>query len=175
MSDIIHKKYKKPPILVPTDFGRHSMAALKFAHELAVATHRHVILMHVVHDPEHAPGYYNERSANGLLTMDDVAAEIAKEFIDQTAAEVENFDRDRIDLLLVPGSPSRRIIEVAHMVDPYMIVMGSHGRRQGGVRGFLIGSKALKIVKRSTHPVTVIKDTEVQEHLATELRKKGKL
>lgn len=174
MSDIVHKKYKKPPLLVPTDFSRHALAALKCAHELAVATHRHIILLHVVHDPEHAPGYYNERSANGVLTMDDVAAEMCKEFISQAASEVENFENDRIDVLLVPGSPTRRILEVANMVQPYMIVMGSHGRRQG-VRGFLIGSKSLKVVKRSVHPVTIVKAPEVQEHLEVELRKKGKL
>lgn len=174
MNDIVHKKYKKPPILVPTDFSRHSLEAFKFAHDLAATTHRHIMLLHVVHDPEHAPGYYYERSAGGVLTMDDVAAEICKEFIEQTATEIENFERDRIDVLLVPGSPTRRIIEVAHMVQPYMIVMGSHGRRQGA-RGFLIGSKSLKVVKRSVHPVTIVKAPEVREHLEAELRKKGKL
>jgi len=99
---------------------------------------------------------------------------MCEEFITQAATEIEHFERDRIDVLLVPGSPTRRILEVSNMVEPYMIVMGSHGRRQS-VRGFLIGSKSLKVVKRSVRPVTIVKAPEVQEHLEVELRKKGKL
>ena len=167
------KDYKKQPLMVPVDFSRHSMAALEFALNLAKDTHREVAILHVVHDPEQAPGYYQDQAKDGVLTMDDVAANMCEAFLAEAKEAMPHFDNTLVKTILVAGSPSKRILEVAEKIDAYMIIMGSHGRR--GIEGLFIASKTLKVSKRSGRPVTIVKAPEVQAHIEAELKKKGKL
>lgn len=151
------------PIVVPTDFTNHSMAALGFALELAAPAQREVICLHVVHDPSHAPGYYQERSADGVKTMDQVASEMMAEFLQSAADEFPKAALELVTPKLVDGIPSRRISEFADTVDAFMIIMGSHGRR--GVKAYLIGSKSDTVVKRASMPVAIVKAPKVRAML----------
>ena len=64
------QRKKKQPILVPVDFSPHSEAALVFATKLAALMKVPVIVLHVVHDPGDAPGFYaSKRGKNGLAKM----------------------------------------------------------------------------------------------------------
>ena len=72
------KKRPEQPILVPTDFSVPSETALVFASELAEALQCPLLVLHVVHDPGEAPGYYavSGRDQSGSLKESEPAHSI---------------------------------------------------------------------------------------------------
>ena len=74
-------KKKNKPILVPVDFSAHSKTALLCAAELAETLGNQLVILHVVHDPGDAPGYYSVKGRDQQLQrMEDVAAKMLDEF-----------------------------------------------------------------------------------------------
>jgi len=150
-------KMKTQPILVPVDFSPCSEEALLYAAELAGTLQFPLIVLHVVHDPGQAPGYYTMKGRKKQLRrMEDVAAEMMEEFMlgmkrkhpDQPALE-------SAESSLVVGLPVTRILETAAKVKAGMIVMGSQGRT--GLAHVLLGSKSEQVVRLSPIPVTIVK------------------
>jgi len=150
-------KMKTQPILVPVDFSPCSEEALLYAAELAGTLQFPLIVLHVVHDPGQAPGYYTMKGRKKQLRrMEDVAAEMMEEFMlgmkrkhpDQSALE-------SAESSLVVGLPVTRILETAAKVKAGMIVMGSQGRT--GLAHVLLGSKSEQVVRLSPIPVTIVK------------------
>lgn len=143
------------PILVPVDFSPHSLAALKWAAEASRRFEAPLILLHVVHDPGAAPGYYSQGTQD-LRRMEDVATDILDSFLaDARGAHPEIGRLENLKSMLVVGLPANRILEVAEKVDAGLIVMGSQGRT--GLSRFLLGSKAERVVQLSPIPVTIVK------------------
>ncbi|MDH3694241.1 MAG: universal stress protein, partial [Gammaproteobacteria bacterium] len=74
----------KQPILVPVDFSAHSEAALEYATDLAQCLGNPLAVLHVVHDPGDAPGYYHiQGREQQLLRLEDIAREMLDEFMDK--------------------------------------------------------------------------------------------
>ena len=145
------------PLLVPVDFSEHSKAALVFAAQLAEHIGAPIVVLHVVHDPGEAPGFYAGRqSTDELKKMEDVAAEMMEEFMKQVRADQPTSTslRDARTMLLV-GLPATRIIEAVESEGAHMVVMGSQGRT--GLSHILLGSKAEQVVRLSPVPVTIVK------------------
>ena len=156
-------KKDRSPILVPTDFSDQSVEALAYAHELALLMDRPLTVLHIVHDPASAPGYYRRDTKNDNRTMDAIAADMMADFLDRTQKKVPSLDIETLDTQLLEGIPAARIVEYANLIDAAMIVMGSHGHR--GMKALVIASKAKKVVKAAPMPVTIVKAKEVQESL----------
>lgn len=154
------KKAKTQPILVPVDFSEHSQAALMFASELAESISCPLIVLHVVHDPGDAPGFYAGRQGvNGLKKMEDVASDMMGEFMQQMIKEhPDHGNLKHAQTMLLVGLPVTRILEAADKVQAYMVVMGSKGRT--GLSHVLLGSKAEQVVRLSPFPVTIVKTQE---------------
>ena len=75
-------KIKKQPILVPVDFSPCSEEALLYAANLAASLRFPLTVLHVVHDPGQAPGYYAMKGRKKQLRrMEDVAADMMEEFM----------------------------------------------------------------------------------------------
>jgi nucleotide-binding universal stress UspA family protein len=145
------------PILVPVDFSPHSAAALLWAAEAARRFDAPLLVLHVVHDPGAAPGYYTRTGSEGHLRRLEESAEIMlDEFLRRIRRDhpeldgVTEFHRE-----LVVGLPANRILEVAERSGARMIVMGSQGRT--GLAHLLLGSKAERVVQLSPIPVTIVK------------------
>jgi nucleotide-binding universal stress UspA family protein len=147
-------KVRPGALLVPTDFTDHSIEALAFALDLGARLGRDVVLLHVIHDPAESPGFYTQ-SKSGLRTMDDVAQEMMDDFLAKAHKAHPDINMAPLVRMTISGIPTQRILEVAKKIDAAQIVMGSHGRH--GIRAFLIGSKALKVVQWSPIPVTIVK------------------
>lgn len=143
-------------ILVATDFGEASEAALNYGRDLA---RTYGSSLHVLH------------------TADDVmirfAAEGAMAFLPELQTEVENSARHRIDALVtdedrtqlraktVVGtslSPADTIVQYAteHGID--LIVMGTHGRK--ALAHLLMGSVAERVVRTAPCPVLTVRHPE---------------
>ena len=106
------KKGKSKPILVPVDFSTNSESALLCAAELADALGSELVVLHVVHDPGDAPGYYAVKGRNKQMRrMEDVAAEMLEEFL-QTLRKKHTGHAaiQHATTMLVVGLPVNRIL-----------------------------------------------------------------
>ena len=156
------KMAQSQPILVPVDFSAHSEAALLFASELAECISSPLIVLHVVHDPGDAPGFYAGRQSNDdLKKIEDVASEMMVDFMKRMTEEhPDKACLKQAETKLLVGLPVTRILEVAEKVQPHMVVMGSKGRT--GLSHILLGSKAEQIVRLCPVPVTIVKAQEAE-------------
>lgn len=140
-------------ILVPTDFGDPSEAALDCALEYASMLGAQIVLMHayempIVGFPESAVVASAELTARIL--------ENAKEDLDRqiaSRAESEVVLRG----LIKQGDPADMVIEAAEEVGAELICLGTHGRR--GLPRMLLGSVAERVVRASQVPVLTIHAT----------------
>ncbi|MEZ5540985.1 MAG: universal stress protein [Pseudomonadota bacterium] len=150
------------PILVPVDFSPDSTAALRCAAELAALFRAPLLIVHVVHDPGEAPGYYAVKGHNKhLQKLEDVAAGMFEEFLQDFIAAHPGLDAVKsAETSLITGLPVNRILELADKSGARMIVMGSQGRT--GLARALLGSKAEQVVRLAHVPVTIVK-ANVQE------------
>ena len=144
-------------ILVPVDFSAHSEAALLWACDLASLAGARLLVLHVVHDPAAAPGYYHHAAATGdLVTLEESARKLFDRFLSAVRARRPDARLlDDIDAIYATGLPATRILEVAEREGATHIVMGSHGRT--GLKLLLLGSKAERVVRLSPVPITIVK------------------
>ena len=151
------------PILVPVDFSPHSEAALEYAAGLAECLQAPLTVLHVVHDPGDAPGYYHVKGRKKqLLRLEDIAGEMLDEFMAKMVTRHAKYTAlKNAESMLVTGLPVTRIMEVAEKLKPKMLIMGSAGRT--GLSHFLLGSKAEQLLRLCPFPVTIIKLPELQE------------
>jgi nucleotide-binding universal stress UspA family protein len=150
------RRSENAPVLVAVDFTADSKAALLWASDFASTFGAPLVVLHVVHDPADAPGYYRKGEADALRPMEDVAVEMMDEFLENVAKERPDLDILRgAEKALVKGIPATRILELAQTKNARLIVMGSRGRT--GLPHLLLGSKAERVVQMSPIPVTIVK------------------
>ena len=145
------------PILVASDFSPVSKHAVRWAIRASRSFEAQLLVLHVVHDPEAAPGYYSrsEEGASHLVRMEETAAEMMESFMKDLRDEYPGDSLGFIETRLVVGLPVNRILEVAVQVDACQIVLGSLGRT--GLPHLLLGSNALRVAQLAPIPVTIIK------------------
>jgi nucleotide-binding universal stress UspA family protein len=141
------------PVLVAVDFSPHSEAALVWAAEAARRFSAPLVVLHVVHDPEAAPGYYADYRAGHTMRMEEVAAEMLATFLSEVAARHPEIGEP--ESVLAVGLPATRIVEMAERRGARLIVVGSQGRT--GLAHVLLGSKAERVAQLSPVPVTIVK------------------
>jgi nucleotide-binding universal stress UspA family protein len=149
---------REGPILIAVDFSADSKAALVWGCDEALKWKAPVTVLHVVHDPGDAPGYYRKAPDEAVLPIRDVAEEMMKEFLDNARKDIRAFaklEQKRLKTKLVTGLPASRIIEVAEKIGASSIVMGSRG--QTGLKYLFLGSKAERVVQLAEIPVTIVK------------------
>ena len=157
------KKSKKKidTLLVPVDFTSFSEEALVFASQLANCLKAKLLVLHVIHDPAEAPGFYARqwKKKKYLQTMGEAAEEMMQEFLKKMRkAYPDHKPINNATTLLVTGTVVKRIMEIAEKKEAGMIIIGSHGRT--GLSNLLLGSKAGQVVQLSTIPVTVVKTSK---------------
>jgi nucleotide-binding universal stress UspA family protein len=152
------KKKNKETLLVATDFTPFSEEALIFAGNLADKIEAQLLVLHVIHDPAEAPGFYVQKMKKKkfLRSMEEAANEMMDAFLEKMKkAYPDQISIQEAIPLLVVGTPVSRIIEIAEKRQANMIIVGSHGRT--GLSRALIGSKAERLVRLSPIPVIVNK------------------
>ncbi len=161
MTDETSKTQQAPqgadgPILVAVDFSPDSEAALLWACHYAGCVNASLVVLHVVHEPADAPGYYRKGEEDLLRPMEDVAFQMMDQFLELFAGKHPDLDAlNDAEKILVNGIPVTRILETARTKGARMIVMGSRGRT--GLPHLLIGSTAERVVQLSPMPVTIVK------------------
>ena len=135
-------------ILCPTDFSVSAEHAFNYA--LAIAA-RHGATVELLHVTE-GSAYANEESLDGEApgeTYEDRVRAQLRQIADTANTAVS------IDTKLVSGIPYVEILSRATSLKADLIVIGTHGRT--GMKQFLIGSVAEKVVRTSSCPVCTIR------------------
>jgi nucleotide-binding universal stress UspA family protein len=156
-------KEKNKPILVPVDFSSNSEAALVNAAELAEKMGSDLVILHIVHDLNEAPGYYSVKGrGKQMRRMEDVAAEMLDEFFHKMQKKYSDLVAlKQATTMLVVGLPVNRILESAEKINARMIIMGSQGRT--GLARAMLGSKAEQVVRLAPIPVMIVKEDKKQK------------
>jgi nucleotide-binding universal stress UspA family protein len=155
---IMAAKLDHSTLLVAVDFTTFSEEALLFASQLAEKLEARLLVLHVIHDPAEAPGFYVQKGKKKkfLQSMEEVAEEMMQRFLKKMRkAYPGQKPIKEAKPILVIGTPVTRILEIAKKKKASMIILGSHGRT--GLSHLLVGSKAERVVQLSPIPVLVVK------------------
>lgn len=136
-------------ILVPTDGSEETGEAVEHAIDIAKQYGAEVHALYVV-------------DRHGLPTTD---VDMIEEFVEQAETEGAAAVKSVADAAeaagveavtaVVGGHPSDEIIDYATDNDVDLIVMGTHGR--SGLRHFMLGSVAEKVVRHANDPVMLVR------------------
>lgn len=137
-------------ILVPTDFGAGSEAALAYAIDLGRKLDAELVLLHVFDLPPMAfpdPGIVMSPELTAHL------GEGAKLGIERLVREHEAAGV-RMQGMTRQGETWRSIVDAADELGAELVVMATHGRR--GLPHALLGSVAEKVVRSARCPVLTV-------------------
>jgi nucleotide-binding universal stress UspA family protein len=142
-------------LLVPTDFGEGSQAALDEAIELAKAFDAEILVLHAYEIP--IVGFPD----GALVATADLATRIvdgAREGLDRVVSE--NQGRGvRLTAVVKQGEPWRMIGDAIAEHGADLVVMSTHGRR--GLPRAILGSVAEKVVRTASCPVLTVRSTSL--------------
>ena len=143
-------------ILVATDFGEASDAALNYGRDLA---RTYGATLHVLHVAENVYARYADDGAMAFLPQ--MQSEIENAARKRMAGLVTDEDRTMLhakEVVLTALGAAEAIVEYAkaHTVD--IIVMGTHGRR--ALAHLLMGSVAERVVRTAPCPVLTVRHPE---------------
>ena len=141
-------------ILVPTDFSSCAENATQIAKEVAKKIHAEIHFLHFTAIPI---DWVNLNSDQGKMYPD--VTKRVKECQDQLNKLVRVCEKEDIKASSYIGynESYQNIIDhiTNHKID--LVIIGSHGA--SGLKGAIIGSNAQKVIRLSTAPVLVIKQT----------------
>jgi nucleotide-binding universal stress UspA family protein len=126
-------------IVVGVDTAPESIAALRWAADLAAATGAPLLAVH----------------AEGLLEEGSYVPHV--DVTDLIAHTLSGATLTALTALVEPGPPCDTLLRVARRAGARHIVVGHRGV---GATGSDVGSTALQLVSRSTVPVTVVRSDE---------------
>ena len=138
-------------VLVAVDFSDGSRRAVALADKIATRFRTKLILLHVIHDPASAPGFYSSKKAGKkvLRNMDEAAHKMMDDFIKKSLPKSR-----KIDKRIVPGLPAAQIVYLAKKEEVDLIVMGTQGL--SGLKRLMIGSVVDKVMRASPIPVLAV-------------------
>jgi nucleotide-binding universal stress UspA family protein len=139
-------KFANVPIVVPTDFFEESERALNFAMEIVTRASD----VHVIHVA--TPIVVTEPVAVYAIVSDEERSEHLVAEFQKKHREAKYRD---IHFNVRFGDPGSEIVSFAEKVKAGLIVMPSHGRT--GLKHFLIGSVAERVVRLAKCPVLVLR------------------
>lgn len=169
-------------ILVPCDFSKPAINAFQFALDVAGQSKGVVHLLHVIE----LPVLHDTVLMPVLNFEEELLKELKEKALGQFKKITDKYQAEGVKVIFEVqfGAVSRMIQDYITNKSIDLVIMGSHGA--SGVREFLIGSNAEKMVRNSPVPVLVFKEyykgpiksivfpntleTENQEDLVTKVK-----
>lgn len=139
-------------ILVMTDFSKDSDNAVKAACIMAKHLDAKLHILHVIHDESKISTYISSKVYESIRKRIDEETEELFEKMDERIPEIVGVDYKKI---LRRGVPSEECLLEIDKGNYDLVVIGSHGK--SGLKKFVMGSTAEKILKRSPISVHVTK------------------
>ena len=147
-------------IIVPVDFSELSMFAMDFAVEFSRLVKGEVVLVNVLPFP------ISQFSITKTANRQAMENFYTKSFIDEQEAKLAEWakllaEKDvAVKSLMLYGNPFKKLSQTVTEENADYIVMGSKGA--AGLKEFLVGSNAAKMVRFAHCPVIIIKE---QSHI----------
>jgi nucleotide-binding universal stress UspA family protein len=138
-------------ILVPLDGSEHSLAVLPFIEDLAKALDASLVLLNVV------PPITAYVGAEFMVPTGDFLSEQlawAGQFLARIVKEVQGRGLKASQVVVV-GLGVSEIVQAAHDAEADLIALSTHGR--SGLAGWVMGSVADGVVRRTTLPCLVVR------------------
>ena len=138
-------------ILVATDFSGPSAEAVRHAVKFASGFDAQLLVLHVLHDPAEAPGFYSSKKAGKkvLRNMEEAASEMMEEFVAKHLKDIK-----KLEVKILPGLPAEEIVRFSEKQKVDMIVIGTRGH--SGLKRLMIGSVTDRVIRASTCPVLAV-------------------
>jgi nucleotide-binding universal stress UspA family protein len=143
-------------ILVATDFGEPSDAALIYGQELARTYHATLHVLHVVDDMYLRMG--GDAYVAVLPDLQRDAELAARERLDALLVDNDPTPLPVRKVTLTSAAPATAIVDYAKANGIDLIVVGTHGRR--AVAHLLMGSVAERVVRTAPCPVLTVRHPE---------------
>jgi len=144
-------------ILVATDFGEPSDAALAYGRQLARTFGARLTVFHAAQDVA-SRGYGSE----GFVFIDpDWQRQVDAAAGERTRSLISDEDRSELGaeaVVVTAVSPAEAIAEYARRERVDLIIVGTHGRR--GVKHLMMGSVAERVVRTAPCPVLTVRHPE---------------
>jgi nucleotide-binding universal stress UspA family protein len=141
-------------ILVPVDFSRQSVKALRYALSLAAKFRAEVRLLHVI-DPEQEPSPAIIRMP--MVTEPETMAMIAEKILRSWAAKFQ-IPVSAKTCSVQQGRTFKKIVATASEARADLIVLATHG--YSGFQHVIHGSTAERVVQHSKCPVLIVRKRE---------------
>jgi nucleotide-binding universal stress UspA family protein len=138
-------------ILIPTDFSELSKSAIKVGIAIAKRQKAEVIILHILDITS------SIQVAEVIVPDSFIRKDIKETVIEGMNELIEKIYQDtgiKAKSEILEGSPAESICKYSYKENVNLIVMGTHG--VSGIREFLIGSEAYKVVKYANCPVLTI-------------------
>jgi universal stress protein A len=140
-------------VLVPIDFSATADRALAYAIALAQQLQARLTLLHVL---DMTPVTMDEMTAGVTATSLEAQETEAQHLLQASLERVQRAGLQG-DLLLVQGTPTQTIVDMAGEQGVDLILMGTHGRT--GLAHVFLGSVAEHVVRQAPCPVLVTRKT----------------
>ncbi len=152
--DLVPSVFKLKKILVPLDFSDHSTKALKYAIKFAQQFGAHIDLLHVVEPAVYPEGMIIPPDMEDINTsLEKQAVKTLKKTASQTIPKGVAWS-----IAVRVGSPYSEIVELARKTETDLLIITTHGYT--GLKHFVMGSTAERIVRHAPCPVLTVRDTE---------------
>jgi nucleotide-binding universal stress UspA family protein len=141
-------------ILVPCDFSKQAINAYRYALDTAVLSKGTVHLLHIIELP-----VLHDTALMPVLNFEDAFLKELKEKSTAQFKKITNkYSEEGVKVIFDVkfGSVGRMIGDYIKDKGIDIVIMGSHGA--SGVREFLVGSNAEKMVRNSPVPVLILKN-----------------
>jgi universal stress protein A len=147
-------------LLVSTDFSANSKKALIYAVRLAQRNNSSLILFHVFEPPEFVrqlPQDYSYESHEEMRKQCDTAMRRSADTLGMLSEAVKG-SNIQIETSQRLGTPYEEIVKFAKEKEVDLIVIATHGYT--GLKHFLLGSTAERVVRLAPCPVLVVRQEE---------------
>ena len=143
-------KVKTSKILIPVDFSKTSLNAIKYAAFMAQFTKGELVLVHV-------------QNKNDLLDIImpavklkdiSVITNFLAEKLEKIASDIKSRYGIKVTTYVTTGHITSEIVELADETKSTLIVMGTHGKDSDN--GFFLGSNAYRVLSKSGIPVMTV-------------------
>jgi nucleotide-binding universal stress UspA family protein len=144
-------------ILVATDFGEASDAALAYGRELARAFNADLEVVHVVENVL-TRGFGAEGYVASYPELQEEVEEAANRQLTALLSEEDRRVLKATSVMLKSNTPAFALVGYAREHNADLIIMGTHGR--GAIAHLLMGSVAERVVRTAPCPVLTVRHPE---------------
>jgi nucleotide-binding universal stress UspA family protein len=143
-------KVKTSKILIPVDFSKTSLNAIKYAAFMAQYTKGELVLVHVQSKTE-----LLDIILPAIKLKDaSVITDFLYDKLEKVASDVRKRYGITVSSYVTTGHVTSEIIAMAEETKSTMVVMGTHGK--DSENGFFLGSNAYRVLTKSDMPVMTV-------------------